>query len=480
MPDSIAKSANKPNTSVPLRIRPPSFAEGEWPCVADKLGRSREIENLTPVLLNAEAPLVFAIDAPWGGGKTTFIKLWQQFLKKEGKVSLYLNAWESDFADDPLLPMLSVLDDWLTSQSSKPAIKEAWDKAKACTPGIIKATAVAAAKAATFGALDLDKEFEKLAADLTGEAVGSLVDSFNVKQKALAKFKQQLVAALDALPDEQANLIVFVDELDRCKPTYAIEVLERIKHLFDIDRLVFVLAVNRDQLSKSIQGVYGPSFDGLSYLKRFIDLDYSLRIPDRNAYIRMRLQQKDLKSRFAKRQDGRNDIDTIESMLCWLCERFDYTLRDIDQLITRLRLIVRSIPSNYYFDAVVLLSMLVLRQENHELYQRFVLDVMCTNEVITFLLGGDAETTSFPRNFGFVAGWLISSGYDEYKKNNLEPMIAYWEQLSGEFPDDNRKQGELANLVQFARKKDMWRDYSDMRVTAFNRIELVSQIDIAD
>ncbi|GHB02530.1 P-loop NTPase fold protein [Shewanella indica] len=177
MPDSSANSDNNPKSAVPLRFHPPSFAEGEWPCVADKLGRSREIENLTPVLLNAEAPLVFAIDAPWGGGKTTFIQLWQQFLKKEGKVSLYLNAWESDFADDPLLPMLSVLDDWLTSQSSKPAIKEAWDKAKACAPGIIKATAVAAAKAATFGALDLDKEYEKLAADLTGEAVGSLLEA---------------------------------------------------------------------------------------------------------------------------------------------------------------------------------------------------------------------------------------------------------------------------------------------------------------
>ncbi|PBQ28592.1 KAP family P-loop NTPase fold protein [Shewanella algae] len=479
MPDST-NSGNKSNTPVPLRFKPLSFAEDEWPNAADKLGRSREIENLTPVLLNAEAPLVFAIDAPWGGGKTTFIKLWQQFLKKEGKVSLYLNAWESDFADDPLLPMLSVLDDWLTSQSSKPAIKEAWDKAKACTPGIIKATAVAAAKAATFGALDLEKEYEKLAADLTGEAVGSLVDSFNVKQKSLARFKQQLSVALEALPDDQANLIVFIDELDRCKPTYAIEVLERIKHLFDIDRLVFVLAVNRDQLSKSIQGVYGPSFDGLNYLKRFIDLDYSLRIPDRNAYIRTRLQQQDLQSRFAKRTEGRDEYSVIEEMLHWLCERFNYTLRDIDQLTTRLRLIVRSVPSNYYLDAVVLMCMLILRQEQNALYQRFVRDVMCTNEVIEFLLGGDIKTTPFPKSFGFISGWLIKSGYDEYKNTDLEPLITYWEKLSGEVPDDNRKQGELANLVHIARKKDMWRNYSDVRETAFNRIELVSQIDIAD
>ncbi|HHP5492804.1 KAP family NTPase [Aeromonas veronii] len=480
MSDSCTNSDMKSNTTIPLRFGQLSIAGGDWPCAADKLGRSEEIENLTPVLLNAEAPLVFAIDAPWGGGKTTFIKLWQHYLKKEGKVSLYLNAWESDFADDPLLPMLAVLDDWLKEQSSRPVIKEAWDKAKACAPGIIKATAVAAAKAATFGALDLDKEYEKLAADLTGDAVGGLIDSFNVKQKALAKFKQQLSAALDALPDDQANLIVFVDELDRCKPTYAIEVLERIKHLFDIERLVFVLAVNRDQLSKSIQGVYGPNFDGLNYLKRFIDLDYHLRIPDRNTYIRARLQQQDLRARFAKRKDGRDEINTVESMLCWLCVRFDYTLRDIDQLITRWRLIIRSIPSDHHLDTVVLLSMLVLRQEKNALYQRFVLDVMSTNEVIEFLLGGDIKTTPFPKSFGFICGWLIKSGYDEDKNSDLEPLIAPWEQLIGELPDDNHKQRELANLVHITRHRDFRRNYSGLREAAFNRIEMVSQIDIAD
>ncbi|MBW3845073.1 KAP family P-loop NTPase fold protein [Aeromonas hydrophila] len=480
MPDSCTNTDKRPNTTIPLRFSQLSIGGGDWPCAADKLGRSQEIENLTPVLLNAEAPLVFAIDAPWGGGKTTFIKLWQHYLTKKGKVSLYLNAWESDFADDPLLPMLAVLDDWLNEQSSRPVIKEAWDKAKACAPGIIKATAVAAAKAATFGALDLDKEYEKLAADLTGDAVGGLIDSFNVKQKALAKFKQQLLAALDALPDDQANLIVFVDELDRCKPTYAIDVLERIKHLFDIDRLVFVLAVNRNQLSKSIQGVYGPNFDGLNYLKRFIDLDYHLRIPDRDAYIRARLQQQDLQNYFAKRKDRRDEINTVESMLFWLCARFDYTLRDIDQLVTRWRLIVRAIPCNHYLDTVVLLSMLVLRQANNNLYQRFVQDPMCTNEVIEYLLGGDAKTTPFPRYFGFICGWLIKSGYDEDKKPNVEPMITYWEQLGSELPDDNSKQGELANLVQIARKNDMWRNYSDVRKTSFNRIELVNQMDLSD
>jgi hypothetical protein len=100
----------------PLRVAELNIGAGSWPCPEDKLGRDKEIENLSPVLLNAKAPLVFALDAPWGGGKTTFIKLWQHYLAQESqqKVSLYLNAWESDFSEDPLIPLLSALDAWLS------------------------------------------------------------------------------------------------------------------------------------------------------------------------------------------------------------------------------------------------------------------------------------------------------------------------------------------------------------------------------
>ena len=480
MPDSSTNTDKQSNPSIPLRFSQLSIAGGDWPCAADKLGRSQEIENLTPVLLNAEAPLVLAIDAPWGGGKTTFIKLWQHYLTTEGKVSLYLNAWESDFADDPLLPMLAVLDDWFAKLDPKSTAGQLWKKTKELGPSLLKTSITAGVKLATLRALDAEAAIEKAVSEAAGGVAGDIVDSFKTKQSALAQFKVLLAKLLDELPEEQQNLIIFVDELDRCKPTYAIEVLERIKHLFDIDRLVFVLAVNRDQLSKSIQGVYGPSFDGLNYLKRFIDLDYHLQIPDQNAYIRMRLQQPDLRSYFAKRKDGRDEIHTVESVLFWLCARFDYTLRDIDQLITRWRLIVRSIPCNHYLDTVVLLSMLMLRQEKNALYQRFVQDVMSTNEVIEFLLGGDVRTTPFPESFGFIAGRLINSGYDEYQTTHFKQLITYWEQLSGDFPDDDRKQGELAGLVQIAKHRDFRRHYSGLRRAAFDRIELVSQIDISD
>lgn len=65
----------------------------------------------------------------------------------------------------------------------------------------------------------------------------------------------------------------FIDELDRCRPTFAIELLERIKHLFDIQNIVFVLSIDKEQLEASTAAAYGSAINAPEYLRRFIDLE---------------------------------------------------------------------------------------------------------------------------------------------------------------------------------------------------------------
>ena len=81
-------------------------------------------------------------------------------------------------------------------------------------------------------------------------------------------------------------MVFFVDELDRCRPTYAVELLERIKHLFEVDNIVFVLALSTGQLESSIRSLYGDGLDAPGYLRRFIDLEYPLREPAADVYSR--------------------------------------------------------------------------------------------------------------------------------------------------------------------------------------------------
>ena len=79
--------------------------------------------------------------------------------------------------------------------------------------------------------------------------------------------------------ESTGKVIILVDELDRCRPIYAIELLERVKHLFDTEGIVFVLGVDRKQLSHSVKALYGATFDAAGYLRRFIDIDYKLPLP---------------------------------------------------------------------------------------------------------------------------------------------------------------------------------------------------------
>ena len=67
-------------------------------------------------------------------------------------------------------------------------------------------------------------------------------------------------------------MVIFVDELDRCKPTFAVHFVERIKHFFAVDHLVFVLVMNKEQLERSIQACYGNGVNGGAYLQKFISI----------------------------------------------------------------------------------------------------------------------------------------------------------------------------------------------------------------
>jgi hypothetical protein len=476
---SEEEKLQKPNF-IALRCPEVDHSDKKWPSSHDLLGRDKEIENLSPVLLNVQAPLVFAIDAPWGAGKTNFIKLLQQYLEHSEQVSLYLNAWENDFSDDPLLPLMSVIDDWLSPKSEKTVTNEAWEKAKKYTPGIIKATAVATAKAATFGVLDLDKEYEKLASDLAGGAIESLVDEFNIQKEVLIQFKILITEAIKTLPEGQQNLIIFIDELDRCKPTFAIEMLERIKHLFDIERLVFVLALNRDQLSKSLQGVYGPSFDGGHYLKRFIDLDYRLHVSDKKSYIYSRLGHEDIQSYFNSRDDGINEFDSLKNTLNYLLNRFSYELRDIDQVITRLRLIIKSIPAKHYFDPEILSVLLILRDKKPELYEKYIDNLGYVNEVIEFVLGKISEQPKVFDGYGVVAGLLIRAGLRTHEKSEINTLVDYWKEQIKDLDDKSDDYDQLNTLIGVAENTFGPSSRHDMRKSIFERLELISQIDLGE
>ena len=83
-----------------------------------------------------------------------------------------------------------------------------------------------------------------------------------MKPKEIKQMKAALAEVVSSLEskDRSAPIIIVIDELDRCRPTYAIKLLEEIKHLFDVPGLVFVFGMHGDQLAHSVKAAYGAEF----------------------------------------------------------------------------------------------------------------------------------------------------------------------------------------------------------------------------
>ncbi|MCC4417437.1 KAP family P-loop NTPase fold protein [Limosilactobacillus reuteri] len=254
----------------------------------DTTGRNSNLYNLLRLLNFQQDSLSIAINGSWGTGKTFFIKQCQLMLDNAfsceddeilqaieklcpGEESLanirkthfrtaYYDAWEHDSEEDPIASLIRCLatTDWSTN------VKESLIKAADIGSSILQATTN----------IDL-KGLVKTLKDNSSD----LITPDNLEQ-----IKKRFNATLAELAPDQGKLIIFVDELDRCKPTYAVKLLERIKHYFNNPNVTFIFAVDLSQLQYTINQYYGLQFNGYQYLDRFFDLVISLSAPDIDKY----------------------------------------------------------------------------------------------------------------------------------------------------------------------------------------------------
>ena len=247
----------------PLVVNPASPFEG------DALSREKACTDLTDFIVQAETPYVLAVDAPWGAGKTVFLQMLKAVCQQRKVPTVFFNAWEADFHNDALAAMIGEVGEQIQPQPKgelSEAVKQAGQKmlSRRGLWGMLKGALKSAGNAAGLtpileAMLESLREFDPAA-------------EYRGYRGALKKFKESLeaYAAQSGKP-----LVFFVDELDRCRPVFAVEVLEKIKHIFDVSGIFFVVAVNKGELAKTIQSVYG-GIDANVYLRKFFDREHWL------------------------------------------------------------------------------------------------------------------------------------------------------------------------------------------------------------
>jgi len=315
---------------------------------------------LTELVKTYNDGFVMTINNDWGTGKTTFVKMWQEMLntKEYSLKTIYFNAWENDFQEDVDIALMSHLkelegtsDSDFNSVLSKGA--HIFKKGSSILlKGILRK--VLGEKTA--------EEAVEAVTEISATDVSERLENYLDRKDCLLDFqnalKDYIEKSTDSLP-----LVFFIDELDRCKPSYAVEVLETIKHVFAVPGIVFVLSINKDQLGKAIAGYYGnTSMDTDDYLKRFIDLEFTLPAPDIERFVNVLIIKYNFIKLFSN-EDWTQPANPIPRPMkeymetCYLiCHAYDLKLRDLEKIFPRIRLTFpRTSAFNTRFHPVLIL-----------------------------------------------------------------------------------------------------------------------------
>ncbi|MGB5964975.1 MAG: P-loop NTPase fold protein [Sulfurimonadaceae bacterium] len=249
----------------------------------DIFNRNKFGERLANLFDNSQEDMVVALDAQWGEGKSTFIKMWQGYVEnhREKKFkTIYFDAFANDYQKDPFLALTAEMYGLLKDEAEekkKEFRQKAGDTAKSMARGALKI----GVRVATGGVLDgsivdsVEQDISKLVAEQIDGVIADRLQSSEEDKSALKHFKEYL----QEIAEEQGNgnpIIFIIDELDRCRPDFALELVEQIKHIFSVQGITFLLVLNRKQLEASVKARYGNDIDASLYLQKFVSIWLSL------------------------------------------------------------------------------------------------------------------------------------------------------------------------------------------------------------
>ena len=344
------------------------------------LGRNNTIKIFTKMLYSMSEQNIISLNGDWGTGKTFFIKQLVEVIKclsvenyevdkdilvfikelekefenieiKNQIYPIYFNAWEYDSNEDPLLTLIySIIE-------QNPNLK---DNAKANESMKEKIYRI-------ISSFKVGLSFS----DNTGKTYGMELQCNPNTNKPITKdiisieeLKNTFKELLEDVKIEKANkLVIFIDELDRCNPSFAIKLLERIKHFFDDDRFIFVFSTNLNELQYTVKKFYGEGIDGYTYLDKFFDLQFSLPNVDIEKYI-----------------NSLNIIQLSDSRYFDICLKemtkiYDFSLRNCNRYIKLVSLTYNFIynSSGYSLVKVVLFPILLaIKMKDINIYNKII------------------------------------------------------------------------------------------------------------
>lgn len=330
-----------------------SYFEGvdEWRAwQEDKLGRRKLAAYLDGVIATLHEPFVINVSAPYGTGKTFFLRNWQRQLLEEGARVVYLSACEAEVADEPAVALCSAISEQLV------ALEDSGSR-DFFNALIVSSSPYFARLRGGIGHPEGDSEILRRLA-----MYSHVIEAKRGFRSGFVKFVQKLS---EAEPDiRKRKVLILVDELDRCRPAYMLGIIEALKDLFLVPNVVAVLAADKDYLHRTISGFYGGDAGGEGYLRKFIDWEINLPEPSynvfaRHLYERFRINEAGV---FVEGRDPFRGKDHLIEGFAFFADVCGLTLRQQHHCFSQLNIIARGYageekPFGFLMGALVALRM---------------------------------------------------------------------------------------------------------------------------
>lgn len=400
----------------------------EDPFRDDAFGRKDTVLFLSDLISRTGGPFVLALDSPWGTGKSVFVNMLRVHLENENYQCVYFDAWRADYASDPLVALVASVEGALRSALGKKSIPRL-DGVKKITGIVAKRGSIAALKTFTLGALDLGDEIESALADFGADTFTDLVEAYKVEAELYDKFRTELENTVSSLPasGKKPTLVFFIDELDRCRPSFAIQLLERVKHLFDLANICFVVSVDKKQLGAVVRSVYGAEINSEEYLRRFFDLEYGLPAGDSSAFTAALLKGFGLNSYFVSDEGYapahllRARAEFIEYFSS-IADAFQMTLRARERCITRLKIVLDQTPNDQKLHPQILAFLLVLRAEDAVSYTKVIRGEIDPAGMVELVDSAGAGSKFSRTKMGRVLFGLLVAYFPDREKQKFHQM----------------------------------------------------------
>ncbi|WP_026810522.1 KAP family P-loop NTPase fold protein [Arenibacter latericius] len=455
----------------------------ENPFANCKLNRQKYSVVLTNIIKSYPYGFVLALNNKWGTGKTTFVRMWEQDLKNSGFRTLYFNAWENDFENNPLIALMGELKT-LTTEDTEPEFKNTLKKASTLTKHIVPIVV----KAIADRYIETEGIKEAIAGVTKGlsETFENEVHEYDNKKKSISDFRQGLSEFI-VNTNEGKPLIFIIDELDRCRPNYAVSLLEQIKHFFSVPNIVFILSIDKEQLGNAIKGVYGSdNLDAEEYLRKFIDLEYSIPEPEADIFYRYLYDYFQF-DKFFQSPERLNiyELTSDKSFFLETCKLLftnsQIPLRQQEKIFAHSRLALRSFTSNMYVTPNIFLLLTFIKIINNDFYEQMKGKNLSISEVqesflalIKIKINDDTERQLMRLELSLVNAYnnYIQDGYNQkvlYERvgetGKNKPLIssiinkeAYNETMNIiKGIQQSRREGDL-DLSHFTNKIDLLED----------------------